>query len=136
MADQRTIRKEVRFEGRGLQTGKNAVVICSPAKSNAGITIRRTDLENADVWRLGEGVPSNRLKRRSTVGAEGKEVQTVEHFLAALWALGLGNLDVEVYGEEMPGLDGSALSFLEEIKKGGILEQSTPREVIKIIEKL
>lgn len=135
MADQRTIRRKVTFEGRGLQTGKKTRVSCSPAKPDAGITIARTDLESAGVWRLGEVAPLKGLNRRSAIGSEEREVQTVEHFLAALWALGVDNLDVEVHGGEIPGLDGSASGFIEEMKKGEIVGQSSPRKVIKIKEK-
>ncbi len=135
MAEQSTIKREVRFEGRGLQTGKKARVSCYPAQPGEGITIRRTDLGNSNAWRLGEEAPSRSLKRRSAIGRAGSGVQTVEHFLAALWALGIDNLRVEVDGGELPGLDGSASVFFEGMKKGGIGGQGAVREEIKIKEK-
>jgi len=40
--------------------------------------------------------------------------------MAALYGMGVDNALVEVYGEEIPVLDGSALPFVEMIKKVGL----------------
>jgi len=60
------------------------------------------------------------------------EVQTVEHFLAAVWALEIDNLIVEINGMELPGLDGSAIEFLRKLEEPGTEDQHAPRKLIKI----
>jgi UDP-3-O-[3-hydroxymyristoyl] N-acetylglucosamine deacetylase/3-hydroxyacyl-[acyl-carrier-protein] dehydratase len=54
------------------------------------------------------------------------EVHTTEHLLSALYALGVNNAEVEVHGQELPGLDGSAKEYAEAIERAGIIEQDTP----------
>ncbi|HQP92301.1 MAG TPA: UDP-3-O-acyl-N-acetylglucosamine deacetylase, partial [Candidatus Omnitrophota bacterium] len=70
--------------------------------------------------------------RRTTLSFQGAEVQTVEHFMAALCGMGIDNLLIEIDNAEVPGLDGSALSFVEAIKKAGIIEQGTERRTYKV----
>ena len=41
---QKTIAKEVTFEGKGLHTGKNCTVSLIPAHENSGIVFKRIDL--------------------------------------------------------------------------------------------
>jgi len=48
------------------------------------------------------------------------QIATIEHLMAALYGMGVDNALVEVYGEEIPVLDGSALPFVEMIKKVGL----------------
>jgi UDP-3-O-[3-hydroxymyristoyl] N-acetylglucosamine deacetylase len=57
--------------------------------------------------------------RCTTLGANGFEISTVEHLLAALSALGVGSADVRVEGPEVPALDGSALGFVEALREAG-----------------
>jgi UDP-3-O-[3-hydroxymyristoyl] N-acetylglucosamine deacetylase len=63
----------------------------------------------------------------TTIGAAGQwSVSTVEHLLAALWALGVDNVDVGVRGPEVPVLDGSARPWVDAIERAGIVEQDAP----------
>lgn len=134
MADQRTIAKEVRFSGQALQTGKKVSVVCVPAPSGAGIVFKRTDLAGAPALCLNDGIFSDARDRRSTLGLAGRGIQTVEHFLAALWGLGIDNLLVEIGGPELPAMDGSAIGFLKPLKEAGAAEQGIPRQPLKITE--
>lgn len=49
--------------------------------------------------------------RRTRLRREATEVGTVEHLLAALWALGIFDAQIDVFGPEVPALDGSAAPF-------------------------
>ena len=62
------------------------------------------------------------------------EVHTVEHLLSAARGIGVDNLEVELDGIEMPGLDGSSKKFLDLLKEAGVIEQDAPREEIVITE--
>jgi UDP-3-O-[3-hydroxymyristoyl] N-acetylglucosamine deacetylase/3-hydroxyacyl-[acyl-carrier-protein] dehydratase len=132
--NQRTIKEEVCFSGKALQTGRMVNAVCRPAEPDKGIVFKRTDLPEAPVLCLKDAVFSGTRMRRSTVGDGALEVQTVEHFLAALWALGIDNLLVELDGAELPALDGSAAGFFKRLKETGSVEQASQRHLIKIME--
>lgn len=135
MSFQKTIKEEVTFEGKGLQTGRKVRVKCKPASADSGVVFKRLDLEYSPEIRLRDAVFSeNRERRRTTIGLGKVQVQTVEHFLASLWALEVDNLLVEVDGEELPALDGSAIEFFTSLKEAGTTEEDSPRKVIKIEE--
>ncbi|MBU1084237.1 MAG: UDP-3-O-acyl-N-acetylglucosamine deacetylase [Candidatus Omnitrophota bacterium] len=133
--NQRTINKETAFSGKALQTGADVSVVCKPLGTGEGIVFVRTDSPSSVSVTGREGVFSSEGERRTTVGTGGSSVQTVEHLMAALWALGIDNIRVEVFGEELPALDGSAKGFMEALRKGGIKEQNAPREAIRITGK-
>ena len=54
-------------------------------------------------------------------------VHTVEHILAALSAMGLDNVIIEMDASEPPIGDGSAQPYVELVKKAGVVAQETPR---------
>ncbi|OGW74775.1 MAG: UDP-3-O-[3-hydroxymyristoyl] N-acetylglucosamine deacetylase [Omnitrophica bacterium RBG_13_46_9] len=136
MEEQKTIAKDFFLEGKGLQTGKSVKAFFYPEKENEGIIFRRTDLEGGTSVRL-KDLSILDTDRRSKIGfGQGNYVETVEHVLAALWGAGIDNIRIELDGSEMPALDGSAVGFLEAIKKSGIRKQSAPREVVEIKEPL
>jgi UDP-3-O-acyl N-acetylglucosamine deacetylase len=130
---QKTIREKVVFSGKALQTGRKSRLVCRPAEAGEGISFRRMDLEGAPRVRLSDAIFSGALSRRSTIGTGKVQVQTVEHFMAALWALGVDNMEAEIEGEELPAVDGSALGFLRPLKDAGSVEQRMAREYIKIL---
>ncbi len=121
VATQRTIRQRVMLAGVGLHSGKAAEVVCIPAPVDSGIVFKRGDIlgSSAIPARL-EAVRD--LRRGVTLGSEAS-VRTVEHLLAASAGLGLTNLHVEVYGEELPALDGSAAPYHTALARAGVDEQ-------------
>ena len=131
---QKTIEKEVRFQGKALQTGQDVRVALKAAGPGQGITFVRTDLEGAPELRLSEAFFSDGPERRTTIGAGPIQIQTIEHFFAALWALGIDTIMVELDGSEMPGMDGSAAGFLCVLKEAGTKELSEDKAVIRIQE--
>jgi UDP-3-O-acyl N-acetylglucosamine deacetylase len=132
--NQKTSAKDVSFSGRALQTGHKVEMVCRPAGPGTGIIFRRTDIPERPAIRLRDVVLSDAHDRRSTIGRGSVEVQTVEHFLAALWGLGIDNLEVEIDGKELPAMDGSAAGFLAPLQEAGLVEQPSQRRVIRIEE--
>ena len=63
-------------------------------------------------------------------------VSTVEHALAALFALGIDNCLIQVNGPEFPILDGSAIHYVENIERIGIKEQNAEKDVFVIKSKI
>jgi UDP-3-O-[3-hydroxymyristoyl] N-acetylglucosamine deacetylase/3-hydroxyacyl-[acyl-carrier-protein] dehydratase len=125
MEKQKTIAKECTIAGIGLHTGCYVTITLKPAKENSGIIFKRTDLESQPIIKVGpDSVCQEEILPRCTTIHNGDSyIHTVEHFMSALFSLGIVNLDVDINAEELPGLDGSAISFIEEIKKVGVLKQ-------------
>jgi len=123
---QRTISKTVEIDGVGLHTGQKVKVKFKPADENTGVEFIRVDL--AGKPRV-KAHMSNLIERprRTSIGIENVEIHTIEHVMAALVGLGIDNITVELDAEELPGLDGSALPFLEILKKAGAKEQNAIR---------
>jgi len=134
--NKKTIKKEVSFDGKALQTGEEVCLRCKPAGISDGIIFKRTDIETSQVIALKDALFSSGDRRSMLSFASGLgRVQTVEHFLAALWTLEIDNIIIELNGSELPALDGSSLEFIKKLRSAGLREQSASREFIKISEK-
>ncbi len=133
---QRTILKPARVEGVGLHTGRSVKVEFKPAPPDSGITFLRTDLAGSRP--VTASVPTildvTRRPRRTSVGNGAVEVHTIEHLMASCVGSAVDNLLVEISGEEVPGMDGSAHPFVEIFKRVGYQEQAAPRRVISVRE--
>jgi len=136
MSKQKTIRKEISFSGPGLHTGNQVNVVFKPGNADAGINFIRTDLAGKPLIKASiESVASfSRSPRRTCIGQEGSEIQTIEHLMAALSGLGVDNINIEIAGSELPGLDGSALKYVELLDKSGLVEQEKEQACYAIKE--
>lgn len=135
---QRTIRNPVKIQGVGLHTGNKVNLAFKPAAANSGISFVRLDLSHkptlkADCRYLLE---SERSIRRTSLGCDGAEVQTIEHLMAVLSGLQIDNLEIEIDNNEVPGMDGSGKEFVEALRKAEIVEQDAPRKFFSIKEPL
>jgi len=92
--------------GVGLHTGRPSRVRCVPDLHGRGIVFSRTDRPAGAPVRAVVSAVSD-ATRAITLGSAAP-VRTVEHLLAAVAVLGVTDLRVEVEGEELPALDGSA----------------------------
>ena len=129
---QKTIRKSFSFKGTGLHTGKVCEVTVSPAPEKSGIRFYRKDLE-AEIKLSPFGVTST-ARGTTLTGEKDSKIHTVEHFLAAVSGFQINNLKVEMTGEEMPIMDGSASFFCESFREVGIVEQSASVDPLVITE--
>lgn len=133
MEKQTTLQSNTTLSGPGLHTGKFVTATLCPAAENSGIVFRRTDLSPAiEIAALADKVSDT--ARGTTLCHEGAKIATLEHLMAALHALGVDNVLVEIDGEEVPILDGSARPWVEAIKKAGIKTLDAEREYYKITE--
>ena len=132
---QRTVAETLVFEGVALHSGAHVLLRIHPARVGHGLVFVRSDLE---------GRPRIAARRLNVIDTSlattlGKEfrgqlvsVRTVEHVLSALYAFGVDNALLEVTGEEVPVLDGSAGPFVEELCRVGLREQAAPVEHLVI----
>jgi len=129
--NQRTIKDTVEFSGVGLHTGKEINVCIKPAPPNTGVILVRTDLpEKPEIPAHVEYVAD--YLRRTSLKNGAAEVHTTEHLFAALSALKLDNLIIELDSEEVPGMDGSTRPFYELLNEAGVVEQKAPRKAYEI----
>jgi UDP-3-O-[3-hydroxymyristoyl] N-acetylglucosamine deacetylase len=126
---QRTLKREVSFEGIGLHTGQYSKVRLRPASRDTGIIFIRTDKDLAIKASI-NSVTDTAFS--TTLGYNGIKIRTVEHILAALYGLGIDNLFIEINGPEIPILDGSSIELTNLILKGEIAKQSKKRPYIRI----
>ena len=132
---QKTLKGSFSLFGKGLHTGLNLTVTFNPAPENTGYKIKRIDLEGEPVI---DAIAENVIDtQRGTVLGKGEaRVSTVEHGLAALYALGIDNCMIQVNGPEFPILDGSAIQYIERIKEVGTEEQNAPKDYYIIRKKI
>ena len=132
---QQTLRGRVTLSGIGVHSGKPVVMSVCPAGPNNGITFVRTDLSEANAVEIPAVAGSLRATELCTVlgDLQGASVATVEHLLAALFALRVDNAVVEIDGAEAPIMDGSAEAFVEAIVAVGLIRQAALRRFIRIL---
>ena len=135
----RTVRGTAQLAGVGIHTGASTRVTFRGDEPGAGITFRRTDLDGAPT------IPArldavSAVERRTVLANGSAEVHTVEHLLAAVAALELDDLLVEITGPEPPILDGSFLPFLEALRKaepaehGGDADEFVVKDAFAVTE--
>ena len=135
MLKQNTLKDSFSLSGKGLHTGLQLTVTFMPAEADHGYKIQRTDLPGQPII---DAVAENVVdSQRGTVLGKGEvRCSTVEHALAAFYALGIDNVLVQVDGPEIPILDGSAEPFVREIQRVGICEQDAPKDYYYITKKM
>ncbi|MBI3922023.1 MAG: UDP-3-O-[3-hydroxymyristoyl] N-acetylglucosamine deacetylase [Armatimonadetes bacterium] len=114
-----TIASPVVMEGVGLHTGEKARLTLKPCAGKGRVCVR-TDLQNAEIPLLIESVAE--VEWATTLSGKGATIHTVEHLLAAAYALGIDDLRVEIDGEEFPAADGSSLPYVELLDAAGVVE--------------
>jgi UDP-3-O-[3-hydroxymyristoyl] N-acetylglucosamine deacetylase/3-hydroxyacyl-[acyl-carrier-protein] dehydratase len=128
---QKTIQNEVKASGKGLFDGKDAKVTFRPAAADTGIVFVRVDM--AEPVRIPATAPNLAERARRTALKKGPvTVETTEHCLAAVSALEIDNIIIEVNSHELPGLDASSAEYVKILKKAGIVELGAQRKEIVI----
>lgn len=132
---QKTLKSSFSLQGKGLHTGLLSTVSFLPAPENHGYKIQRVDLENRPVIKaVAENVVDTR--RGTVLGKDGVRCGTIEHAMAALYALGIDNVLIQVNAPEFPILDGSALPYIKEILRVGMAEQNAEKDCLAIGEEI
>lgn len=130
---QTTLQSSVTFEGRGLHTGQDVRVTVKPASAGTGIVFCRTDLDGAKIPARWDLVQVSPLNTRLT-NAAGVMVSTIEHLMAALAGCGVHNACIDIDGDEVPIMDGSAAAFVRGIVDAGLIHLDAPLRAIEILD--
>ncbi len=122
-----TVERAVTVTGIGLHTGAEVKTEIRP-RERGGIVFVREDLPGSPPVRACIANHVSEL-RRTVIRKQEAEIHTPEHLLATLYVLEIRNAEIGVWGSELPGLDGSARVWAEEILSGGLVpvEQEEPR---------
>lgn len=128
---QTTINKAVQCSGIGLHSGKMVTMTLRPAEADSGINFFVLSPEGAKrIIPNPTQVIATGLA--TTIGSKGASISTVEHLLGAIRGMGIDNLRVDVYGGELPIMDGSAAPFVLLLNDAGIKELNAARHVLRI----
>jgi UDP-3-O-[3-hydroxymyristoyl] N-acetylglucosamine deacetylase/3-hydroxyacyl-[acyl-carrier-protein] dehydratase len=117
-----TLKGSFSLYGKGLHTGLHLTATFNPAPENTGYKIQRIDLDNHPII---DAIAENVVEttRGTTLCTGDVKVSTVEHGLAALYAMGVDNCLIQINGPEFPILDGSAAMFVDKIQEIGIVNR-------------
>lgn len=135
MDRQMTLKEEVSFSGVGLHTGKMVNMKFCPAEVNHGYVFKRVDIDGHPT------IPARADKvvdtaRGTIIGDDRFHITTIEHSLAALYAMGVDNCMIEIDGPEVPILEGSAKPFVDGVKSAGVVSQDAYRQYFKPKKKI
>lgn len=133
---QKTLQEPLSFRGVGLHSGAQSEIKLLPAPPHTGIVFKKLlNKKTLSIPALYPHVLSTCLATSLGIpNLEGSTISTVEHLLAALFGLGITNLEIWVTGPEIPILDGSAQPFVEGIYRAGISLQKHTTKTIRILK--
>ena len=137
MLAQRTLKSMTRAVGVGLHGGQRVELTLRPAAPDTGIVFRRVDLaQPVDIRVNALWITDTRMATTLSAGGDpgAPKVKTIEHLLSACSGLGLDNLIVDINGEEVPILDGSAASFVFLLQSAGIELQDAPKRFVRMLK--
>lgn len=126
---QRTIKKAVEVVGIGLHKGKPIRMRIEPMGTDSGIIFYRSDMAVSIPLSIDSVVETTMA---TVIGVDKSLVSTIEHFLSVLYAYGIDNLRIVIQGDEMPVMDGSAISFCILLDEAGIEILDKAKKVIRI----
>ena len=135
MLKQKTLKDSFSLSGKGLHTGLSLTVTFNPAPDNHGYKIQRVDLEDQPII---DAVADNVVEttRGTVIAKKDVKVSTIEHGMAALYALGIDNCLIQVNGPEFPILDGSSQLYVDGIETVGTVLQNAVKDYYIIKSKI
>lgn len=135
MSKQHTLKGSFTLNGKGLHTGLPITITFNPAPDNFGYKIKRVDLEGQPVIdAIAENVGNT--QRGTVLIKDNVSISTIEHAMAALYALRVDNCLIEVNAPEFPILDGSSIQYVNEIRKVGLEQQAEERDYFIVRHKM
>ncbi len=129
---QQTISKPVSINGIGLHSGINVSMHLYPAEANYGVKFIRKDItENNVIEAIWSNVTNTKLS--TTISNQnGVSVSTIEHLMSALSGLHIDNVKIEIYGPEVPIMDGSSIKFVNLINSTSVKNLNKKRKILKV----
>lgn len=130
---QTTITAPLTLTGIGVHSGRDVTITLQPAEAGTGIVFQRQHDDGSTSEYRAVSAHVGNTDLCTVLGTNpARSVATVEHVMAALYALGLDNVFVEVDGAEMPIMDGSSEVFIDAIEQVGISNLGVKRRYIRV----
>jgi len=132
---QQTLGSRVDFDGVGVHSGLPVQLSLLPAEAHTGIVFHLFD--KCDLLHEIKAISANAaLMDLSTVVGDprGAHVATIEHLMAALYAMGIDNVVVQIDAHETPIMDGCAAAFIAAIRESGIISQAARRRFLRVLK--
>ncbi len=134
MFQRQTLASTVAIEGVGLHSGRPIRLTLRPAKAGSGVVFVRSDLGGAEVPATLENAGPSFYA--TVIERDGVSITTIEHLMAALYALQVDDVRAELDGPEVPILDGSSQPFVDAIGRAGREELPVRRDYLNLIRPL
>lgn len=132
---QTTIAAPLTLTGIGVHSGRDVTITFQPAEAGTGIVFQRQHDDGSTSEYRAVSAHVGNTDLCTVLGTNpARSVATIEHVMAALYALGLDNVIVEVDGAEMPIMDGSSEVFIDAIEQVGITNLGVKRRYIRVIK--
>ena len=130
---QTTIAAPLSLTGIGVHSGRSVTINLQPAEAGTGIVFIRSFEDGTQVEYKAVSSQVGNTDLCTVLGTSPtRSVATIEHVMAAIYALGLDNLLIEVDGAEMPIMDGSSEVFIDAIEQVGITNLGVKRRYIRV----
>ncbi|MEL6919771.1 MAG: UDP-3-O-acyl-N-acetylglucosamine deacetylase [Pseudomonadota bacterium] len=132
-ACQASLRDSVHLSGVGVHSGSDVSISLLPADPNTGIVFHRV-MPNGDIVEFRAVADQVGATDLCTILGDprGLHVATIEHLMAALHAIGIDNVIVQIDNAEVPIMDGSARVFIDAIDRVGIVHHPVKRRYIRV----
>jgi UDP-3-O-[3-hydroxymyristoyl] N-acetylglucosamine deacetylase len=130
---EQTIKKRVDVTGIGLHSGEPIKLVLEPAPQGSGITFIHA-YSGTKIKLHPDNITETKLA--TTLGQRPNSISTIEHFLSAVYAYGIDNLNVYVYGNEMPIMDGSAIPFCMLLDEAEVTSQNRAKSFMVITKEI
>ncbi|WP_142848825.1 UDP-3-O-acyl-N-acetylglucosamine deacetylase [Telmatospirillum sp. J64-1] len=132
---QHTLKSAITCKGVGLHSGAKITMTLRPGEANSGIVFRRVDIPGKGALIPAHWASVSDTRMNTCISNDqGVGVKTIEHLMAALAGMGIDNAEIDINGEEVPVMDGSAAPFLFLIECAGVVEQDAPRRAIRVLK--
>jgi UDP-3-O-[3-hydroxymyristoyl] N-acetylglucosamine deacetylase len=132
---QTTIASPVTLNGIGVHSGAPVSLTFQPAEAGTGVIFTRLLDDGSSVEYRAVSSQVGNTDLCTVLGTSlSRSVATIEHVMAAIYALGVDNLMVEVDSGEMPIMDGSSYPFIEAIEQAGIVNLGIKRRYIRVLK--
>ncbi|MGR6468959.1 UDP-3-O-acyl-N-acetylglucosamine deacetylase [Rhizobium sp. PAMB 3182] len=132
---QTTVAEPVTISGAGVHSGKPVSITFNPAEAGTGVIFQRMHADGSSTELKAVSSQVGNTDFCTVLGfSSAHSVATVEHVMAAIYALGLDNVVIECDGAEMPIMDGSSRMFIEAIEEVGIVNLGVKRRYIRVLK--
>ncbi|MFN7025850.1 MAG: UDP-3-O-acyl-N-acetylglucosamine deacetylase [Pseudorhizobium sp.] len=132
---QTSIAAPVTLTGTGVHSGAPVTLTFQPADAGTGIVFSRVFSDGNSIEYRAVSSQVGPTDLCTILGSSPATwIATIEHVMAALYALGIDNVVVEVDAGEMPIMDGSSGAFIEAIEQVGIVNLGVKRRYIRVVK--